>query len=126
MKDEETLSQHGVASGNVLHLVKGAKPGQPTDTPAATTSAATQPAAAATQPSGTVPGIVPQPAAGAGNMMDPAMMQAAMAQMGGMGGIGSSATLPHPSSSGSHLPLGSVEAQLKYENDRLKLALAQR
>jgi len=46
--------------------------------------------------------------------------------MGGMGGIGSSATLPHPSSSGSHHPLGSVEAQLKYENDRLKLALAQR
>merc|ERR1712137_1074530 len=44
--------------------------------------------------------------------------------MGGMGGPGSSATLP----AGSHshpLPLGSVEAQLKYENDRLKLALAQ-
>jgi len=45
---------------------------------------------------------------------------------GGMGGLigmgpGSSATLP----AGSHLPLGSVEAQLKYENDRLKLALAQ-
>lgn len=40
-----------------------------------------------------------------------------------LGGVGSSATLP---SQGSHLPLGSVEAQLKYENDRLKLALAQR
>lgn len=46
--------------------------------------------------------------------------------------IGSSATLPSHSSSNSgahspaNLPLGSVEAQLKYENDRLKLALAQR
>lgn len=40
-----------------------------------------------------------------------------------LSGVGSSATLP---SQGSHLPLGSVEAQLKYENDRLKLALAQR
>ncbi|XP_046437902.1 homer protein homolog 2-like isoform X1 [Daphnia pulex] len=39
-----------------------------------------------------------------------------------LSGVGSSATLP---SQGSHLPLGSVEAQLKYENDRLKLALAQ-
>ena len=45
-----------------------------------------------------------------------------MVGMGAMGGPGSSATLPTP----SHLPLGSVEAQLKYENDRLKLALAQR
>lgn len=42
---------------------------------------------------------------------------------GALGGVGSSATLPPQ---GSHLPLGSVEAQLKYENDRLKLALAQR
>lgn len=40
-----------------------------------------------------------------------------------LSGVGSSATLP---SQGAHLPLGSVEAQLKYENDRLKLALAQR
>ena len=48
---------------------------------------------------------------------------AAAAAAAALGGVGSSATLP---SQGSHLPLGSVEAQLKYENDRLKLALAQR
>ena len=48
-----------------------------------------------------------------------------MGGMGAMGGPGSSATLPAGSHSHS-LPLGSVEAQLKYENDRLKLALAQR
>jgi len=49
-------------------------------------------------------------------------------------GVGSSATLPSQGSAAAaaaaaaaqHLPLGSVEAQLKYENDRLKLALAQR
>ncbi len=41
-----------------------------------------------------------------------------------LSGVGSSATLP--SQGTTHLPLGSVEAQLKYENDRLKLALAQR
>nr|CAH0099398.1 unnamed protein product [Daphnia galeata] len=40
-----------------------------------------------------------------------------------LSGVGSSATLP--SQGTTHLPLGSVEAQLKYENDRLKLALAQ-
>ena len=48
--------------------------------------------------------------------------------------MGSSATLPSQGSAAAaaaaaaaqHLPLGSVEAQLKYENDRLKLALAQR
>ena len=50
------------------------------------------------------------------------------------GGVGSSATRPSQGSAAAaaaaaaaqHLPLGSVEAQLKYENDRLKLALAQR
>ena len=47
----------------------------------------------------------------------------AAAAAAALSGVGSSATLP---SQGSHLPLGSVEAQLKYENDRLKLALAQR
>ena len=50
LKDEETLAQHGVQTGNILHLVKGAKPGQPTDTPSATTSTSNNAAAAAAAP----------------------------------------------------------------------------
>lgn len=59
LKDEETLAQHGVQTGNVLHLVKGAKPGQPTDTPAATTSSSGATAAGAA-----VPAATPTPGAG--------------------------------------------------------------
>lgn len=81
LKDEDTLTQHGVASGNVLHLVKGAKAGQPTDTPASTTTVAPAPSAhapAATAHHGAAaPGVAP---------FNPAMMNAAMSGMGGMGG----------------------------------------
>ena len=94
LKDEETLAQHGVQSGNVLHLVKGAKPGQPTDTPAATTT--TQPAAApaaqhAAQPHSVSPAVQPQaaPGAGAQNMANMfGQMPQGMSGMGGMGGMG--------------------------------------
>lgn len=83
LKDEETLTQHGVQAGNILHLVKGAKAGQPTDTPASTTTT-TAPAAAA--PAAAAPAAN---LGGFGNMMnDPAMMQQAMAQMPGMGNMG--------------------------------------
>ncbi len=88
LKDEDTLSQHGVTSGNVLHLVKGAKAGQPTDTPAATTTAAPAHSAAApahaSVPGGTSMGHPSAAPAG----MNPAMMNAAMAGMSGMGGMG--------------------------------------
>ena len=88
LKDEETLAQHGVQAGNILHLVKGAKAGQPTDTPASTTTATA--AAAATA----VPAAAPAAAAtGAPNpfgamMNDPMMMQQAMGQMPSMGNMG--------------------------------------
>jgi ubiquilin len=65
LKDEETLAQHGVQSGNVLHLVKGAKPGQPTDTPAATTTPAAVPKAAGTAPAGAPISPPAQPLPGA-------------------------------------------------------------
>lgn len=79
LKDEETLAQHGVQTGNVLHLVKGAKPGQPTDTPAATTTGAKPAEATPAGPAGqSSPNVLPQ-AGGSmfGQMpqgMDPQMM----------------------------------------------------
>ena len=83
LKDEETLGQHGVQTGNVLHLVKGAKPGQPTDTPAATTSSAKPAAGPATVPT-PAPGFVPH----AGEAGSP-NMQALFGQMPqGMGAPG--------------------------------------
>lgn len=91
LKDEETLAQHGVLTGNVLHLVKGARAGQPTDTPAATTSVAPAAVPAQVVP-GVAPGGAPPPSGnmgGFGGMMnDPMMMQQAMGQMPGMNAFG--------------------------------------
>jgi ubiquilin len=91
LKDEETLGQHGVQTGNVLHLVKGAKPGQPTDTPAATTSVAQPTVVNPAQPTGPAASTTP---ASFGSV-NPAMAQnmagmlGQMPQgMGGMGGMG--------------------------------------
>mmetsp|Transcript_11746 Transcript_11746/g.21105 ORF Transcript_11746/g.21105 Transcript_11746/m.21105 type:complete len:340 (+) Transcript_11746:72-1091(+) len=103
LKDADTLENLQVASGSTMHIVKSgpsASSATPADTPAATPASAT--AAAAPAPAEAPTAAAAMPDLG-GMMADPAMMQAAMQMMGGMGGA----------APGAGSPMGGMEGMMR-------------
>jgi len=102
LKDADTLENLQVPSGAKMHIVKSATPAAtpagatPAAAPAPVNTPAAAAAAAAAPPTPGMPDL-------GGMMADPAMMQAAMQMMGGMGG----------GAPGAGSPMGGVEGMMR-------------